>query len=129
MGANGTRQSTGTKGTQTTILSTLHSSPHPNSNPTLSLALALTLREGHGDGVNHPGFITLFRQDFQVQCCHQAWTSTLKESTPPPLVIATPKYGINTVPTPTVAITRAWLAHDTYNYRHTRERMHGMSAP
>ena len=48
---------------------------------------------------------------------------------PPPFVIATPKYGINTVPTPTVAITRAWLAHDTYNYRHTRERMHGMSAP
>ena len=46
---------------------------------------------------------------------------------PPPFVIATPKYGINTVPTPTVAITRAWLAHDTYNYRHTRERMHGMS--
>ena len=38
-------------------------------------------------------------------------------------------YGINTVPTPTVAITRAWLAHDTYNYRQTRERMHGMSAP
>ena len=25
--------------------------------------------------------------------------------TPPPFVIATPKYGINTVPTPTVAIT------------------------
>ena len=48
---------------------------------------------------------------------------------PPPFVIATPKYGINTVPTPTVAITRAWLAHDTYNYQHTRERMHGMSAP
>ena len=44
---------------------------------------------------------------------------------PPPFVIATPKYGINTVPMPTVAITRAWLAHDTYNYRHTRERMHG----
>ena len=42
---------------------------------------------------------------------------------PPPFVIATPKYGINTVPTPTVAITRAWLAHNTYNYRHTRERM------
>ena len=49
--------------------------------------------------------------------------------TPLPFVIATPRYGINTVPTPTVAITRAWLAHDTYNYRHTRERMHGMSAP
>ena len=46
---------------------------------------------------------------------------------PPPFVIATPKYGMNTVPTPTVAITRAWLAHDTYNYRHTREGMHGMS--
>ena len=42
---------------------------------------------------------------------------------PPPFVIATPKYGINTVPTPTVAITRAWLAHNTYNYLHTRERM------
>ena len=37
----------------------------------------------------------------------------------PPLVIATPKYRINTVPTPTVAITRAWFAHDTYNCRHT----------
>ena len=50
-------------------------------------------------------------------------------TTPPTFVIATPKYGINTVATPTVAITRAWLAHDTYNYRRTRERMHGMSAP
>ena len=27
--------------------------------------------------------------------------------TPPPFVIATPKYGINTVPTPTVVITKA----------------------
>ena len=50
-------------------------------------------------------------------------TNLAMESTPPPFVIATPKYGINTVPTPTVAITKAWLAHDTYNYRH------GMSAP
>ena len=48
---------------------------------------------------------------------------------PPPFVTATPKHGIATIPTPIVAITRAWLAHDTYNYRHTRERMHGMSAP
>ena len=41
-------------------------------------------------------------------------------STPPP-VIATQKYGINTVPTPTGAWTRAWLARDTYNCQHTRE--------
>ena len=54
------------------------------------------------------------------------WNECVPFRTPPPLVIATPKYGINTVPTPTVAITKAWLAHDTYNYRHTRERMHGV---
>ena len=37
---------------------------------------------------------------------------------PPPLVLATLKFQINTVPTPTVAWTRPWLAHDTYNYQH-----------
>ena len=49
---------------------------------------------------------------------HSRWGAS---TPPPPFVIATPKYGINTVPTPTVAWTRAWLAHDTYNYRHTCE--------
>ena len=38
---------------------------------------------------------------------------------PAPVVYATPMYTIITVPTPTVAWTRAWLARNTYNCRHT----------
>ena len=44
-----------------------------------------------------------------------------RASYPPPPEIATQKCGIDTVHTPTVAHTKAWIARGTYNYRHTRE--------
>ena len=40
-------------------------------------------------------------------CCMGQSPPLLWPLFPPPFVIATPKYGINTVPTPTVATTRA----------------------
>ena len=51
---------------------------------------------------------------------HARPTETGGPNPPPTLVQATPMYTIITVPTPTAAWTRAWLAHNTYNCRHTR---------
>ena len=58
------------------------------------------------------------RQCRQAQFCHLLNWQFLRLSdrahTPPPFFLATQKSQINTVPTPTVAWTRPWLARTTY---------------